>query len=61
MSNKVELHVNTDMDTLAFSISQMPHDQIIELFKFVDDMVCEYEFTETLAKTFQAVIDKENS
>ncbi len=58
--NRLDLSVSVDLDSLAFGISQLPDEQIIELFKAVDDLRCEYEFTETLAKTFQAVIDKEN-
>lgn len=60
MSDKLELYVSTDLNTLAFGISQLSQEKIIELFKAVDDIVCEYEFTEALAKTFQEVIDEEN-
>jgi hypothetical protein len=56
----IELNIGVDIDQLAVALSRLPNDQIINLFKAVDDMVCEYEFTEELAKTFQAVIDKEN-
>lgn len=56
----VELNIGVDIDQLAVALSRLPNDRIISLFKAVDDMVCEYEFTEELAKTFQAVIDKEN-
>nr|DAH57281.1 MAG TPA: hypothetical protein [Caudoviricetes sp.] len=60
MSDKLELYVSTDLNTLAFGISQLDQSKIIELFKAVDDMICEYEFTETLAKIFQEIINKEN-
>lgn len=56
----IELNMGVDIDQLAVALSRLPNEQIINLFKAVDDMVCEYEFTEELAKTFQAVIDKEN-
>lgn len=55
-----ELSMVVDLDNLAVALSRLPNEDIINLFKSVDDMVCDYDFTDQLAKTFQAVIDNED-
>lgn len=60
--NKITLSVELDIDELAFTLArEVPYDKLIKLIKVIDDAVMEYEFTEELAKTFQAAIDKENA
>lgn len=56
----VELNMVVDVDNLAVSLSRLPNEDIVKLFKAVDDMVCDYDFTKQLADTFQAVIDAED-
>lgn len=55
-----ELSMMVDLDNLAVALSRLPNEDIINLFKAVDDMVCDYDFTKQLADTFQAVIDNED-
>lgn len=56
----IELNLDVDLDKLVVALSRVPNKKLIKLFTDVDEMVCEYEFTETLAKIFQDIIDKEN-
>ena len=54
--SKVYLNVSLDPEYLAEAITELDHEEVMEVIKYIDEIVADYSFTKALRDHFAKVI-----